>query len=220
MKKIIIMFMVLLAVGSVQAQLLINGGFDDGPLGQTGMVGGVAVPGWTVWGYDSIANMGWIHDNPDRVQSGQGVALAWDTTYFIQDFNFGTMVEGQEYTYSIDVKDTTGAAGYPADDADGWNGFLKAEIWDYDGVAWYIAEQSIVEYDFATDPEDQWITLSTSLTAPAATSEFQLGKFTFGLRFVGPAFAGTLDFDNASVVPEPATMALLGLGGLLLRRKK
>jgi hypothetical protein len=32
--------------------------------------------------------------------------------------------------------------------------------------------------------------------------------------------AGSIQFDNASVVPEPTTMALLGLGGLLLRRRK
>lgn len=31
---------------------------------------------------------------------------------------------------------------------------------------------------------------------------------------------GTIYMDNLRMVPEPATMALLGLGGLLLRRKK
>jgi PEP-CTERM motif-containing protein len=31
---------------------------------------------------------------------------------------------------------------------------------------------------------------------------------------------GTVYVDNLRTIPEPATMVLLGLGGLLLRRKK
>jgi hypothetical protein len=34
------------------------------------------------------------------------------------------------------------------------------------------------------------------------------------------AVQGSAYFDDLSVVPEPATLALLGLGGLLLRRRK
>ena len=36
----------------------------------------------------------------------------------------------------------------------------------------------------------------------------------------GAAPAGNVYFDNVSLVPEPATLALLGMGGLLLRRRR
>ena len=44
----------------------------------------------------------------------------------------------------------------------------------------------------------------------------------FGIQFdnVGGPFPATANFVNVEIVPEPATLALLGLGGLLIRRKR
>lgn len=44
----------------------------------------------------------------------------------------------------------------------------------------------------------------------------------FDIQFdnVGSPFPPTANFVNVEIVPEPATLAMLGLGGLLLRRKR
>jgi hypothetical protein len=42
----------------------------------------------------------------------------------------------------------------------------------------------------------------------------------WGETFSGTAVGGVYEFDEATLVPEPATMALLGLGGLALIRRK
>jgi hypothetical protein len=47
--------------------------------------------------------------------------------------------------------------------------------------------------------------------------ELQVG--IFHANYTGD-WIGTMDFDNFSIVPEPATIALLGLGGLALIRRK
>jgi len=128
----VICIVLLLATVGVQAELLVNPGFEDGPLGQTGLTDwvetGVNIPGWYYWGYDGLANMGWVHDLEGRVQDTQGICLAWDTTLILQEFGHGTLVEGQQYDFSVDVRDSTVNT---LDDADGWNGFMTAEILCY-----------------------------------------------------------------------------------------
>lgn len=43
---------------------------------------------------------------------------------------------------------------------------------------------------------------------------------SFYISFCNPSYCTTADYVNVVVIPEPTTLALLGLGGLLIRRKK
>ncbi len=64
---------------------------------------------------------------------------------------------------------------------------------------------------------------TTLLTASTVATTASLGD-QFGLYLVSnPGIAGayaTVDFDNFSIVPEPATLALLVMGGLAILRRR
>ena len=51
-----------------------------------------------------------------------------------------------------------------------------------------------------------------------AANDAQIGK-TIGIG-ISPNWWNNVAVDNVAVVPEPTTMALLGLGGLLLRKRR
>jgi hypothetical protein len=83
---------------------------------------------------------------------------------------------------------------------------VKLEAWNSGGV---ISDTG----DMRLDVTANWETYSWDYLLPAGTTHYKIVP-------LGDWGAGSTGFDNASIVPEPATMALLGLGALVLRRKK
>ena len=96
-------------------------------------------------------------------------------------------------------------------------------IW-YESRGWYLKEDYV---SYGQSGDSDWMVKSASFTAPV---QYNPGYGTFDAAFArvmvfsyGPAVdtaPGYLWVDSFSVVPEPAAIGLLGLGGLLLARRR
>jgi hypothetical protein len=95
-----------------------------------------------------------------------------------------------------------GVKGYPCDP------FLQLER---EGDTFYF-RTSVDGITWASLPG-----LEAGIARSDLPAELQVG--IFHANYTGD-WIGTMDFDNFSIVPEPATIALLGLGGLALIRRK
>ena len=197
MKKVLMLLALLAVTGIAGADLLTNGDFEDG---DTGQLGSVAIPGWNSWG-----GSGWHHDDVGAVIDTKAMKLWWDDAGMYQDF---AASPGVTYDFSVQCMNWTGDPGT-------WNGLIKAEF--YDGVGGQLLAQDLERFYPASEPVDTWVEIGDSIVAPAGTVT---GRIVLMAVDWYDGVGGATHFDNASVVPEPASMALLGLGGLLLRRRR
>lgn len=200
MKRWMCMGLAVLLTGSltVFANMLTNGGFEDGDLGQLGVV---SIPGWNNWGYS-----GWHHDDPGCMIGTKGMKFWWDDSGMWQDY---AAVAGQTYVYSVQVMDASRDTT-----PNNWDFRLEAEF--YDATNTQLTAVVLGYFDSTIQPDDTWIQLSGSIMAPVGTA---YGRVVLRLWDWQPGIGGAIYFDEVSVVPEPASLLVCGLGGLLLGRR-
>lgn len=141
---------------------------------------------------------------PDPVE-GDNCAGVW----WMDDGIFQTVAIGaQAYTVSGNIMQN--------DLGNGRIGVIKAEVKDGAGNIWWVQEIPISQ----NDPAGTWLSGSMIIdNTTAGASQLTINLFMYDTLGWGSG-AGVVRWDNISVVPEPATMGLLALGGLLLRRRK
>lgn len=221
MKKIILLLVMGIALaGTASAELMPDGGFEAGMWSGSGGFIYMAYPSNYSWGYASAyqgsvsphagakfgafplpasgaayswsyAAIGW-----QSFAGGSGWSAAWQQGLAV---SAGDVVQASAY-----IKELNGVVGAA--------GILKIE-W-IDGTGNEISE--VIESFVATS---SWALITgSSFTAPAGTASVTMvvGHETANGGIVG----ATIGFDNVSLTPEPVTIALLGLGGLLIRRRR
>ena len=129
----------------------------------------------------------------DQTSSGGwGVLVATDAGIPLASLG---LTAGQTYTFTMDMIQLAGTG----------NAGLKLESWAGGGNLDYTADMTV-------PITSEWATYSWDYTINAGADAIKCVAIWGGGSSVG--------YDNLSVVPEPTTMALLGLGALVLRRKK
>ena len=92
---------------------------------------------------------------------------------------------------------------------------IEAEF--YDAADMQLTAVVMGYFDSGIELDDTWVKIGGSITAPVGTT---YGRVVLRSLDWQDGIGGALYFDNASVVPEPVTFALLGFGGLFLRGRK
>ncbi|MFA9478863.1 PEP-CTERM sorting domain-containing protein [Phycisphaerales bacterium AB-hyl4] len=77
-----------------------------------------------------------------------------------------------------------------------------------------------LKYNPVTEDANLYINGDLALSDLAPTTLMGFNRFHFGLNSSGAAGAGDFNLVQFEIIPEPASIALLGLGSLLLMRRK
>lgn len=209
MKKVIVLLSLCLAVAA-NANVSLNGmisnfGFETGA--------GTDADNWME---NAIGNVATVQRVAEQALDGtysekfylNYVAETGTKAEILQQTAVGSIVTGQTYDFSFYAKGYAGP---------GVVGFVQVQWLDGDGSNGGGVKGVGPMTQFGTSLTSTYQLFSqTGLVAPAGADCAYIS-----IRLEGGAFVGSTGYmyvDN--VVPEPATMSLLALGGLLLRKRK
>ncbi len=206
MKKVVLLLALLAMTGIAGANMLANGDFE------TPQADGWAGTGWTNWAW----NTGWSEHviKPAVPNGGNGTYLLNCGSNWYDGgggaFQTVAAVAGVEYTLTVD----SGADAWwlPTGRMSMiWLDSLGAEI---SNVVRNTVDPAVYGQNFdIPHPMANYILVGT---APVGTASVKV-EFSSGMP---GGIGGSITFDNAVLVPEPATMILLGLGSLFMARRK
>ena len=205
---IMILAMCMVLVGSVNAEILLNPGFEDDfndpCLPDSWTLDALGYYGGTMW-------ITYVEDDPFGANSGDDyIAMGYDGgannwggyAMAIQEI---AASPGVEYVISANVA----YVGVP-----GGNTIVELKLRYLNSSGAKISEDKLPQ-SFLFD--GNYHLISDSGIAPPLTASIRASYVFKGYQDVVPQ---EVHFDDVSIVPEPATLALLGLGTILLRKKR
>ncbi len=191
--------MLALAASSASADYVINGSFEDPALPPDSATNNVAPPNWTVTGdvWFQQRNTGDAQDGSQHVRTQR--KSFWQNTGV-------QMQAGVTYTLSFWTRQEVANEG-----VNNVRGLIFAAP-DSTSIGWYPILTYVETCQTAAETWEQW---TRSYTCSAANA----GKYLMIMVDGSERYGHYTNIDNVVLTPEPATLALLSLGAILLRRR-
>ena len=207
--------MVLAVCSLASAEDFVNPGFEDGLTGWNDWGSGSGGVGWRSSNSITVMEDGTAHSGDFYAESVWPLSVGTEWGYSML-YQQPWVTGGETYNFSAWVRDGDSQAG----GAGSIEVEMSFEQRNWDGVTdeWHWRGEEVearvyVYFDIPSDGEWHLV----SYDHDVALTVNQLGSL---ITISGMGIPIDLDDAHLTLVPEPATLGLLGLGGLLLRRRR